>query len=142
MSVLAANLPDLVPVFPLNFQKQELRIKTGDFIGRSEEQMRSKMPLVLWQVSSGGIRLRATSPITVRVRSEGDFVFAENEALGTFAYGRTHEEALEHFEDHVVHFYETYVNLREDQVVGEGARLKNLFETSFHRERQCQSNED
>jgi hypothetical protein len=110
-----------------------LRIKTGDFIERLEDQMRSKMPLVLWQVISGGTRLQARSPITVRTRSEGDFVFAENETLRTFAYGRTLEEALEQFEDHVVHFYEYYASLGDDQVVGEGARLKNLFETSLQR---------
>jgi hypothetical protein len=134
MSVLAAGLPDLVADFPLNFQKQELRIETGDLVVRTrQDQMRSQMPLVLWRVTSAGIQLRATSPITVRVRSEGEFVFAENETLRIFAHGRTPEQALEQFEDHVVHFYESYANLGSDEVVGEGARLKQVFADSFQR---------
>lgn len=131
MSVLTAGLQDLVEAFP-----QGLRIETGDLVVRTRhDQMpsQSQMPLVLWRVASAGIRLHASLPITVRVHSEGEFVFAENETLRVFAHGRTPEEALEQFEDHVVHFYESYANLESDQVVGEGARLKQIFATSFQR---------
>lgn len=134
MSLLAAGLPDLVPEFPQNFQKQALRIETGDLVVRTrQDQIRSQMPLVLWRVTSAGIQLRATSPIIIRFRSEGEFVFAENETLRIFAHGQTSEQALEQFEDHVVHFFESYANLGSDQVVGEGARLKQVFAASFQR---------
>lgn len=134
MSAIAVGSFDLIANFPSQYQRQELRIETGDLLVRTgREKIESQMPLVLWQVKSSGTQLRATAALTIRVRSEGNFVFAENETLRVFAHGQSLDEALEQFQDHVVHFYESYLKLGNDQVIGEGARLKQVFEASFQR---------
>lgn len=133
MSALATHVSGLVAYLPSRYQEQEPRTRTGDLVVQPEDQIRTELPLVLWQIAASGVRLRAASPVTVRIRSEGKFVFTENETLRVFAHGETLDEALEQFQDHVVHFFESYSKLSNDQVIGEGARLKQVFEASFQR---------
>ncbi|HKQ49703.1 MAG TPA: hypothetical protein VJZ71_16640 [Phycisphaerae bacterium] len=90
-------------------------------------------PTVLWDIQSGPVRLRAARPVTVHLRVDGAYWFAENETLRVFAHGVTVEEALQDFQEHVAYFYSHYEKLRPNQVVGEGARLKQVFANSFVR---------
>jgi len=85
--------------------------------------------IVLWEVRKGTVVLRARTPIYVRILKEGKLTFAENETLRIFAHGSDVQSAMRDFDSHVVHFHAYYVGLQEDQVVGEGSRLKKLFET-------------
>jgi len=132
MTALATGAGNFAAFFPSEYVRQEPRVRTGELV--VQRGIRSRLPLLLWRIESARTRLRATSAITVHVRSENDFVFAENESLAIFAHGRTADEALEDFQEHVAHFFEYYSRLRTDQVIGDAIRLKELFAGLFVKE--------
>lgn len=108
----------------------ELRDETGDLVV-SASPPSAKSPTVLWSIQSDDHRLRATKAVTVHLRREGLYWFAENESLRVFAHGSTQAEALSEFQEHVAYFHQYFQRLTADEVVGEGARLKRLFADSF-----------
>ena len=132
---LAMTIPSgLLTRFPTEtgYQQVDLRVETGDWIV-SATRPSTFGPTVLWDIHAGSLRLHAAKPITVHIRSEGAYWFAENETLRVFAHGATVEEALQEFQEHVAYFHGYYEKLRTNQVIGEGARLKQLFASSFVR---------
>ena len=48
-----------------------------------------------------------------------------------FGHGCDKESALQDFSSHVIYFHKYYSSLREDQVIGEGLRLKKAFADMF-----------
>ena len=116
----------------VGFKRAEPRIETGDMVVEQSSHP-TLAPTVLWDIRSGQVRLRAAKPVTVHLRVEGAYWFAENETLRVFAHGVTVEEALQDFQEHVAYFHSHYEKLRPNQVVGEGARLKQVFANSFVR---------
>lgn len=75
--------------------------------------------------------LVAVRPINVSIeRSEGGFC-AENITLQIFAAGENAQQALADFRSQLFELYAHYSKLTEDEVVGEGARLRELFVENF-----------
>ena len=111
------------------------RIETGMDVNPFESLGRGmNLSVPVWSISADGCSLTARRPVGVRIRSEGEFCFAENDRLIISGFGKTAAEALKDFSSHVVHFYRYYQNLRDDQVMGEAARLKQLFSDVFTEE--------
>lgn len=133
MTMLAPCSDDLQAAVPLNFRLSgPRRIETGVEVNPFERPGRVVNPSVpVWQVSAKGCSLRARRPVGVRIRSEGGFYFAENDGLVVSGSGLTAGEALQDFFGQIVHFYRYYRNLRDDQVIGEAAGLKQLFAEVF-----------
>ena len=134
MSAIPVLHPELVARVPPGFLPADLRVRTGDWVVRSlpfAEEAAS--PVAIWEIRKGRTHLRAKTAISVRMWSEEAFIFAENESLRVLGHGRDIESALADFNAHVVYFHKYYSNLREDQVMGEGLRLKRLFESMFER---------
>lgn len=134
MSLAMMPSSGLLTGFPTGSKYKQVSpcVVTGDLVVNSPKPS-AFGPTVLWDIHAGSLRLHATKPVTVHLRSEGAYWFAENETLRVFAYGATVEEALEDFQEHVVYFHSYYKSLRADQVIGEGERLKQLFDSSFVR---------
>jgi hypothetical protein len=80
-----------------------------------------------------GERHRLVRPVAVTLVSEGESWFAENEDLNLFGSGDTALSAIEDFRGHFEHFFERYRSLGWDEVVGEGLRLKKLYESLLPR---------
>jgi hypothetical protein len=132
---LASAMPSwFVSDFPSTggYKRADPQIKTGDMVVELSSRPRLA-PSVLWDIRSGPVRLRAARPITVHLRAEGLYWFAENETLRVFAHGVTVEDALTDFKEHVAYFHAYYEKLRANQVIGEAERLKQVFASSFVR---------
>jgi hypothetical protein len=85
-------------------------------------------PLPLFSfVSPEGLKSLRT-PIMLRVSVEDGEVYVENEALNIFGQGKTLHAAVESFSRDLAYFWSYYRNLTADQVTGEGAVLKKVYE--------------
>lgn len=85
----------------------------------------SKLPLFRLTVS--GRTFHPSKPIGIQVTQDGNWFFAENEALNVVGMGQSYEEAVLDLEYHIVHFWQYYRSLQDSQVTGDAARLKALF---------------
>lgn len=72
-----------------------------------------------------------TYPIKVRIYSEDNLFFAENETLVIIGTGSSVLEAMDDFCRHIIHFYYYYKKLSLDKITGDAVRLKKLYETLF-----------
>ena len=70
-------------------------------------------------------------PIKVRIYSEDNLFFAENETLVIIGTGSSAMAAMDDFCRHIIHFYNYYKKLSWDKVTGDAVRLKNLYKTLF-----------
>lgn len=70
-------------------------------------------------------------PIKVRIYSEDNLFFAENETLVIIGTGSSAPEAMNDFCSHIIHFYHYYKKLSWDKVTGDAVRLKKLYEALF-----------
>lgn len=87
---------------------------------------RYKVPL--WDIHDRTRRFKMKNPVEVDLRFEDGWFFAENEKLTMVGVGRTAEDAIMEFSQHIIHFHLFYRSLSWDQVTGEAVRLKNVFE--------------
>jgi len=94
---------------------------------RQDEQI----PLVapLWGFHAEGKSYKLSVPVQVQFSREGDFCFAENEQLVLYGSGETIREALEDLTSDILYFWKYYRRLSWDNVIGEGRRLKEIYET-------------
>ena len=93
---------------------------------RQEQQI----PLVapLWGFHVEGKSYELSVPVQVQISREGDFCFAENEQLVLYGSGETIREALEDLTSDILYFWKYYRRLSWDEVIGEGRRLKKIYE--------------
>lgn len=132
MTLLALCSQDLQVEVPGNFRLSgPQRVETAEDLGFDRPGKFARLSVPVWQVCAKGCSLRARKPIAVRVRLDGQFYFAENDRLVVCGSGLKADEALQDFFGQIVHFYRYYRNLRDDQVVGEAAALKQLFAEVF-----------
>lgn len=88
----------------------------------------------VWAIAVGGVRYVAAKPIRLRIHCEGDMYFASNNTLNICGYGSTLQESISEAIKHIAYFYEYYRSLSTDQVIGEAAQLKQVFENLLNRE--------
>ena len=81
----------------------------------------------LFKLTISGRTFLTSKPIGINVAQEGEWFFAENEALNVIGTGRSSEEAVLDVQQHIVHFWEYYGSLQDSQVIGDAVRLKKLF---------------
>ena len=85
-----------------------------------------------WRFQSGeAVVVESKTPIEVTLRHDGGEVYAESEKLHIFASGRSVDAAMEDFSCQLVHFYEHYTNLGDDDVVGMAAQLRAIYVGEF-----------
>lgn len=81
----------------------------------------------LFQLHVQNRHYRAVIPITVYVYSDGEWFFAENEALVLTGSGASTEEAIRDLEQHIVHFWNYYKQLPDEKLTGDAIRLKRIY---------------
>ncbi len=85
----------------------------------------------LWTVTTKTRIFKVAKPIKVRIYSEDNLFFAENETLVIIGTGSSAMEAMDDFCRHIIHFYHYYKKLSWDKSTGDAVRLKKLYETLF-----------
>lgn len=85
----------------------------------------------LWRFPSSRVVVLSSKPVSVKVSKGETLFFAENENLGIFATGKSRDEAMCTFCEHLVHFYEHYKRLDWDHVTGKARKLKKIYEDLF-----------
>lgn len=137
MSGALMTMPGLEPRLPrpdLSFVQPQVR--TGDWTDQYRGQLRGGLRSApIWHVRHQQRSFRLVRPLLVHVRQDEEYFFAENGTLGLMGTGKNPEQALADFCLHLVHFHQYYTRLPADKVVGEGQRLKRLFEGIFAEER-------
>lgn len=119
---------EMIPRVPSGYRDTKPEVTTGNGMGRLREALRTAPTAApLWAVQSHTRSISLKRPILVRVYSEGEFVFAENESLSVCGTGSSQEEAMADFFLHLFHFYDYYRKLSPSKVIGDGMRLKQLF---------------
>jgi hypothetical protein len=85
----------------------------------------------LWSITTKTKKFTVSKPIKIRLYSEDNLFFAENESLVIIGTGSSAMAAMDDFCSHLVHFYHYYKRLPWDKVTGDAVRLKKLYETLF-----------
>jgi len=91
-------------------------------------QTRKHQPIPIWRIHVEPKRFYTPKPILVKIYSDEDFFFAENEKLAVCGTGDTPQNALQDFYFHIVHFFEYYMGIDENKLTGDALRLKNLYQ--------------
>lgn len=137
MSGSLTTMPDLEPHLPRpDLSRVQPQVRTGDWTDQFRGQLRGGFRSApIWHVRYEHRCFRLVRPLLVRVRQDEDFCFAENDTLRLVGTGTNSEEALADFCLHLVHFHQYYTRIPAGEIVGEGKRLKRLFEGIFVEER-------
>jgi hypothetical protein len=81
----------------------------------------------------GKMHISLIKPISVRLFSDGDFFFAQNENLNICGIGKSLQNALKDFRQHLSYFTQYYMSSNESEFVGEGLRLKKIYDNLFEK---------
>ena len=130
--VNTADLQEQMTPIPGNYKRSTvMKVETDYKTDPMEIYNRVKRitPTQVWRFSANLKVYRSSKPISVKVYSDGDLFFAENETLAVCGTGDTQHDALQDWALHIVHFYEYYKQLDESQLIGEALRLKELYKS-------------
>ena len=137
MSGALMTMPELEPQLPIEGMSfDRLQVKTGSWADQFRGNLRGSIRSApIWHVWQEQRCFRLVRPILVRIRQDEGFFFAENDTLRLAGTGTNPEEALTDFCMHLVHFHQYYTQIPSSEVLGEGKRLKQLFQSIFVEER-------
>lgn len=111
------------------WQRRELDRTVIDFPEQAANDSQPRVERVpMWLFFSGNRRLVCRSPVEVEVSpDEESGVLASCERLHVFAAGASYQEAIDSLHEQVVHFYEEYTALGDDDVVGRAVEIRRLY---------------
>lgn len=85
-----------------------------------------KMPV--WLFIFGNRRLVCRRPVEVEISSDPESgVLVSCDRLHVYASGASYQEAVESLHEQVVHFYDEYTSLSEDDVIGQAVEIRRLY---------------
>ncbi len=117
---------------PINYKRDLPSASTAselDIGTHIDEYSVSKTPI--WRFAFEHRIILSAKPVSVIISKGQKLFFAENENLALYATGETRQEAIREFCEQLVHFYLHYKKLSWDKVIGEGRRLKTLYNDLF-----------
>ena len=82
--------------------------------------------------NSNTISIECNKPVEMIIYYDDDCFIAENENLHIFATGETSDEATSSFISQVIHFYQYYVSVQQNEITDDALELKNLYDTFFY----------
>ena len=91
------------------------------------DTQRLEMHIPLSFVSAGSVKLKAVRPILARIYQDGDMVVAKNETLSVVGYGQDPSQALDDFQEHVIHYSTHYSTLNEDELAEDAILLTRPY---------------
>ena len=107
-----------------------IRVKTAAF-DLDVERVPVQSTLPLFALNSGGAVYRLVRPIAVKTYRDGEWVFAENEALNLIGTGSTLQEAINDLQLHVVHFWNYYSRIPDESLTADARQLKRIYSDRF-----------
>lgn len=102
-------------------------------LSRSSETEACTAPqkLPMWLFVADGRRLICRRSVQVVIQEEGGEVIAECDRLHIFAVGDSFDEAVASLHAQVIHFFDEYSSLGEDEVIGRAAEIQQLYRDYF-----------
>lgn len=91
----------------------------------------SPQKIPVWLFVADGKRLVCRRPVEVTIREEDGVVLVDCDRLHVFASGETYDEAVTSFHSQVLHFFEEYSVLGDDEVIGRAAEIRRLYRDYF-----------
>ncbi len=93
----------------------------------SQQFIQNKKAIYIYNSFQGEKKYVFKQPIAVKIYQDEDLFFAENENLNVCGTGDTIQEALEDLQSHIIHFYHYYKDIRNEQLLGDAVRLKEVY---------------
>lgn len=81
---------------------------------------------------ANAVTLIANKPVETKLYFDMDTFFVESETLHIFANGQTVDEAFADFNAQIVHFYNYYINLSDNDVDGFADQVRQIYHQHFH----------
>ncbi len=103
-------------------------IETADSINVNkilEENTYSVKPIFKIQINNKIHTLN--TPISIKISSDSETFFAENETFSLYGCGENEEEAINDLCIHIAHYYNYYKNIASDKIAGNAIKLKALY---------------
>lgn len=116
-----------------NYDVWDGRVKTADDIIPSALIKRIPLSHMYKIIGDDSREYIPENPISVKVYSEDNMYFAENDNLSVCGTGENQEEALQDLQLHIVHFYNYYHNIEDDKLMGEALKLKKIYAGLFQK---------
>jgi len=92
-----------------------------------QQVFKNKKTIYIYRLFKKNKRYLTNKPIAVKIYQDEALFFAENENLNVCGTGETSQEALADLYLHILHFYNYYREINEEQLVGDAIRLKELY---------------
>jgi hypothetical protein len=111
------------------YRNAEPQVETYGYMAPVQIPTPTNRPMALFSFTTlDGEVKRLRTPLLLRLTVEEGEVFVENDSLNIFGHGRTLQAAIAAFSRDVAYFWAYYRALRPDEVAGDGAALKKLYE--------------
>lgn len=121
------EVPAFSPASPFLMGTAEERMPDKEF----KNNVINSQIIPLWTVVTRTKKYELAKPLKVHIYSEDGLFFAENDTLIITGTGDSIEGVMNDFCGHVSYFYHYYKKLSWEEVIGDAARLKKLYETLF-----------
>ncbi|MBI2119170.1 MAG: hypothetical protein HYT97_06040 [Elusimicrobia bacterium] len=119
---------------PSGYQRENIESSTSTIDFSSSYAIESNFnlpPLPVWRVYTASKIYETQKPISIKLRRDGEFFFAENEQLCVIGTGESPDEAVNDLCIHIVHFYNHYNKLSDKDLTVEAKQLKNIYKNIF-----------
>ncbi|MEX2489714.1 MAG: hypothetical protein WD356_09345 [Pseudomonadales bacterium] len=121
---------DMTPYSGSDGRRSDQVVSPSDLVVTANSGSRRRLAETLhpvWSVDVFGAQITFEKPIVFKVIQEGPHFVAENTYLDLTSIGESVPDALSEALEDLAHFYEHYAGLKEDEVVGFGAILRQRF---------------
>jgi len=81
----------------------------------------------VWVFVADSRRIFCHRGVEIEISEEDSAVQISCEGLHVFASGSSYNEAMESLHEQVVHFYDEYTRLAEDEVIGRAVEIRDLY---------------
>ena len=127
-----SSLPGVMPGTDVGsglVQARPIRLaEVETYRGFEELAHASPARLVITTARLEGVPVRLASPVQIELSGDADAWIAENATLDLFGNGASREDAIRIFIERFEHFLSYYTRLSQDEVGGNGVRLKKLYD--------------
>ena len=92
-----------------------------------QQVFKNKKTIYIYRLFKENKRYLTNKPIAVKIYQDEGLFFTENENLNVCGTGETSQEALADLYLHILHFYNYYREINEEQLTENAIKLKKLY---------------
>lgn len=105
---------------------------TLSFYQSDRTHFSGSVKIPLRSFNANAVMLVSDKPVETKLYFDNGSFFVESESLHIFANGQTVDEAMADFNDQIVHFYNYYTALEDDDVVGQAQQVRRIYSQHFN----------